>query len=174
MTDALVWSEPQNYTRSEAIARRASAPFAKLSVDLGDTYNLHVFAHSMGNYVVSEALKRETTNITTYVATQSATEAESYAPYHSKMDVSQPLTQVVQALDVIPDWLSKTSLIANLVATASTYNPETFVDAWNYANTGAMPPDLFNQTPTVLLEIANAPLPYYFNGIKDKTNFVNL
>lgn len=77
-----VLGNAQNYDNSEAIARRSGAPLASLlSAGSLSTFKVSVFAHSMGNVVVSEALKQaSTTLVNTYVATQAAETADAYNP----------------------------------------------------------------------------------------------
>jgi len=76
--------DPQNYDRSESIARRSSAFLFGLMHTLNSTYkSFNTFAHSMGNVVVSEALKIQVTAggdslVDNYVASQAATVASSY------------------------------------------------------------------------------------------------
>mgnify|MGYP002278440155 CR=1 FL=1 len=76
---------PQNYNNSEAIARRSAAGLAQL-LDTGGAlggYDVFVFAHSMGNVVVSEALRQPTGKsplVLTYIATQAAETASAYDP----------------------------------------------------------------------------------------------
>ena len=77
--------DPQNYNDSEAIARRSAAGLAQL-LDTGGAlggYDVFVFAHSMGNVVVSEALRQPTGKsplVLTYIATQAADTAAAYDP----------------------------------------------------------------------------------------------
>ena len=85
-------TDPQHYDRCEVIARQAGArPLKTLLTTLKDIYgkdNVGVFAHSMGNIVVSEALRANpegTALIDTYVACQSAEVAHTYDP-----DVGSP------------------------------------------------------------------------------------
>lgn len=80
-------ADPQNYSRSEAIARRAAPALARWLEQLGS--GVRVFAHSMGNVVVSEALRQFTGTqlMTAYVATQAAEVAGAYDPIVRNMDV---------------------------------------------------------------------------------------
>jgi len=77
-------SDPQHYDRCEVKARQAGdGPLHGLLVSLNarfGTSHLHVFAHSMGNVVVSEALRAHpaTPLINTYIACQSAEVAQCY------------------------------------------------------------------------------------------------
>ena len=78
-------SDPQHYDRSEVVARKSGAvPLHALLVSLNTRFgadHLHVFAHSMGNVVVSEALRSHqasTPLINAYIACQSAEVAHAY------------------------------------------------------------------------------------------------
>lgn len=76
--------DPQNYDRSEVQARKpGKICLHGLLADLSNLYgssHVNVFAHSMGNIVVSEALKAHpaTPLINTYIACQSAEIAQCY------------------------------------------------------------------------------------------------
>ncbi len=70
-----------NYDRSEHKARKSSVGLSKLLEKLNSDYQekVRVVAHSMGNVVVSEALKLcQDNTVHTYVASQSASVADSY------------------------------------------------------------------------------------------------
>ena len=77
-------TDPQHYDRCEVKARQAgNGPLRGLLTSLNarfGTAHLHVFAHSMGNVAVSEALKAHaaTPLINTYIACQSAEVAQAY------------------------------------------------------------------------------------------------
>jgi len=90
-------ADPQNYSRSEAIARRTAPALTQWLEQLG--HGVRVFAHSMGNVVVSEALRQFTGTqlMTTYVATQAAEVAGAYDPTAQDMDVDLSFLQ-----DVVP------------------------------------------------------------------------
>ena len=70
-----------NYDKSELTAWQSAESLKTLLVQLKskhrDTAKVHVFAHSQGNFVVSEALRLGAT-ATSYVASQSATPASAY------------------------------------------------------------------------------------------------
>jgi len=71
----------QNYGDSEVIARAAGVPLRDLLIDLNNANNnVNVFAHSMGNVVVSEALRNagNTQLVANYVASQAAEVAGAY------------------------------------------------------------------------------------------------
>lgn len=77
--------DSQNYDRSEAVARRAGPYLLDLFANLNAIGDLHVFAHSMGNVVVGEALRRGAEEqrgklVSTYVALQAAEAAHAYDP----------------------------------------------------------------------------------------------
>jgi hypothetical protein len=71
------------YPAGEYIAWRSAEGLRKLMVSLSSPYNLHVMAHSLGNVVVSEALRREAVTdgrliTNTFVASQAASVAHAY------------------------------------------------------------------------------------------------
>ena len=71
----------QNYGDSEALARKAGERLREKLLGLSTTYNnIHIFAHSMGNVVVSEALRnaKGTPLVKHYIASQAATVASAY------------------------------------------------------------------------------------------------
>lgn len=92
-----VLADPQNYSRSEAIARRTAPALTQWLEQLGP--GVRVFAHSMGNVVVSEALREfaGTQLMTAYVATQAAEVAGAYDPSVPDMDVDLPFI-----IDAVP------------------------------------------------------------------------
>ncbi len=76
---------PENYDRSERKAWISAFALRRLLLDLNRTYpnRVRVMAHSMGNVVVSEALKLQSSRSVTpvahsYVASQAATVAHAY------------------------------------------------------------------------------------------------
>jgi len=78
-------ADPDHYDRCEVVARAAGhGPLARLLLNLRGKYgasHVHVFAHSMGNVVVSEALRALPENdpvAAHYVACQSAEVASAY------------------------------------------------------------------------------------------------
>ncbi len=78
-------ADPDHYDRAEVVARTAGhGPLARLLLNLRGKYgasHVHVFAHSMGNVVVSEALRSLPGNdpvVAQYVACQSAEVASAY------------------------------------------------------------------------------------------------
>jgi len=78
-------ADPDHYDRSEVVARASGhGPLAKLLVKLRQRFgagHVHLFAHSMGNVVVSEALRALPENdpvVAQYVACQSAEVASAY------------------------------------------------------------------------------------------------
>ena len=76
-----VFSDINNYSRSERIARDTGPVLADKLADIKTDHEVHLLAHSMGNVVASEALKAASgTVLDTYVATQAATAAGAYAP----------------------------------------------------------------------------------------------
>ena len=87
-------SNSQNYDRSEAIARRSSLRLFELLTELHEKYpfKLNVFAHSMGNVVVSESLKIASISsgivVNNYVASQAATVASAYDARVAKRDTA--------------------------------------------------------------------------------------
>lgn len=95
-------SDPQHYNRSEHKAYWSAFALHRLLVALNDAYpgQVRVLAHSMGNAVVSEAIKIETSLasprrlVHTYVASQAATVARAYD--------NGPLVEVVRTSRV-PD-----------------------------------------------------------------------
>ena len=81
--------DPTNFDRSLQKAFNSAPALYNLLVSLDGQYgyqNVNIFAHSMGNFVVSEALSLAATQANpvpvanTYVATQSAVPAEAYDP----------------------------------------------------------------------------------------------
>ena len=76
-------TDPQNYDRSELRARQSSHGLHAIFNTLSQKYNVLVFAHSMGNIVVSEALRNgdEADSgiiVNTYIASQAASVAHAY------------------------------------------------------------------------------------------------
>ncbi len=88
-------ADPHNYDRSEVVARRSgNGPFADLLKNLRNKYgadHIHIFAHSMGNVVVSEALRAQVAGdqvAAQYVACQSAEVASAYENFVRHADGS--------------------------------------------------------------------------------------
>jgi hypothetical protein len=87
-------ANPQNYDRSEAIARRSGVVLADLVNSLTVSNDIYTFAHSMGNVVVSEALRQSSVNngvLERYIASQAAEAAHAYnpvAPYRDSTNSS--------------------------------------------------------------------------------------
>lgn len=78
----------QNYGDSEVIARAAGGLLSNLLTNIGAENRLHIFAHSMGNVVVSEALRNANgiELVNHYIASQAAEVASAYNPYSDWMD----------------------------------------------------------------------------------------
>jgi hypothetical protein len=72
-------TDTENYMRSDEKAMKSGQGLASLMNSLNSTYsgNLKVFAHSMGNVAVSEALRQGGT-ANTYIACQAASVARAY------------------------------------------------------------------------------------------------
>ena len=93
--------DPQNYDRSERISYWSASGLQRLLVDLNRMYpaRVRVMAHSMGNIVVSEALRLKGQNasrppvIHTYVASQAASVAHAYDAVNPQTTRSDFLTQ---------------------------------------------------------------------------------
>jgi hypothetical protein len=101
--------DPQNYDRSEAKARRTGSRLYALLHELRTRQSsLHITAHSMGNVVVSEALRHAVFNdaesqlVDSYIAMQSAEAAQAFAPDAPDMNVSLP-GEVLAKLDTWTD-----------------------------------------------------------------------
>src|SRR5690606_15700911 len=94
--------DPQNYDRSESRARRSGSRLYDLLQTLRNQYSsLHVTAHSMGNVVVSEALKHAATQydgrlVDSYIAMQAAEAAQNYSP--DTPDALVPIPETIQTL----------------------------------------------------------------------------
>jgi hypothetical protein len=87
----LLWllsGNEQNYGDSEMVARATGAAFANELEKLNQDKNVHVVAHSMGNVVVSEALRnaRGQKLVDHYVASQAATVGSAYDPLEGFME----------------------------------------------------------------------------------------
>ncbi len=78
-----------HYDNSEMIAWLSSEALARLLEDLNARGELRVLAHSMGNVVTGEALKKYagSKNIHTYVATQAAISANAYDSNADHVDI---------------------------------------------------------------------------------------
>ncbi|MBL1294520.1 MAG: alpha/beta hydrolase, partial [Thiotrichales bacterium] len=85
----------QNYNLSESVARMTGMPLMNLlsSLKNNDNKNISIFAHSMGNVVVSEALRNASnagiteTLVETYIASQASEVAGSYNQGSAWMDL---------------------------------------------------------------------------------------
>lgn len=86
----------QNYGDSEALARQIGPKLTNLLVGLKEEKNVHIFAHSMGNVVVSEALRFSggTSLVAHYVASQAAEVAGAYKPLQSLMKHRAPVANI--------------------------------------------------------------------------------
>jgi len=80
----------QNYGDSEVVARMASVPLTNLLNTLNSTNRVNIFAHSMGNVVVSEALRNAggTQIVANYIASQAAEVAGAYNQDSNWMEYS--------------------------------------------------------------------------------------
>lgn len=168
---AEVLQDLNNYSRSERIARD-SAPMLKSKLqDLKGQYKeLHLFAHSMGNVVVSEALREANgTVLDTYVATQAATSAGAYAGGAAlpmlvtpagKRDLETPrraLDEQGEGGSTGSFWGDVTSWLGDLVddgleAACVPFNRMSFENAWRCVNLDEwsnnwydVPPDWYQQ-----------------------------
>jgi len=172
--------DPLNYDRSEVKARKAGLPLMTLlSTGALARYkgNIRVFAHSMGNVVVSEALRAYQGGgplMDAYVASQAASDGDSYldAP-----EMTYPLASIG---DAKPDWL-EVSLPANIAWSVATSIPS-FNTTWELFNAGAMPPDRYSTSAIPSPRPSNVP-DYswgnrYFSGVGGKAgaivNFNNI
>jgi hypothetical protein len=85
----------QNYGGSESVARRVGVELADWLGDLNGYSNYHVFAHSMGNVVISEALRHSNGRVlTSYVATEAAEVSGSYD--QSEVEITHKLLSASQ------------------------------------------------------------------------------
>ncbi len=77
-----VRNNQQNYGDSEALARMVGPKLSNVLATLNTGKTVHVFAHSMGNVVVSEALRNHGGKklVENYVASQAAAAASGYNP----------------------------------------------------------------------------------------------
>jgi hypothetical protein len=75
-----VVADAANFADSEFVAWQSAEALAKVLTDLNGRYNLSVIAHSQGNVVMGEALKKYsgTKKLKTYIATQAAISANTY------------------------------------------------------------------------------------------------
>jgi hypothetical protein len=87
--DAKVVWDPGNFDRSEQKAWNSAQALDNLLLSLDGQYgyqNVNIFAHSMGNVVVSEALRLAATEpnptplVNAYIASQASSPAEAYDP----------------------------------------------------------------------------------------------
>lgn len=111
---ALNPSQVQNYDRSELQARRSSATFLNLLRDFRndiDDSEIYVLAHSMGNVVVSETLRRAASNglneeiADIYFASQAAEVASAYNPAVANLPsvYSYSPRLGIRRIDKVPD-----------------------------------------------------------------------
>jgi hypothetical protein len=85
----------QNYGQSETLAREAGSLLSNLLAELNQEKEIHVMAHSMGNVVVSEALRNANSQIVEhYVASQAAEVASSYYPLQAFMNHKDPIFDI--------------------------------------------------------------------------------
>jgi hypothetical protein len=85
----------QNYGQSEIVAREAGPLLGNLLASLNQEKKIHMIAHSMGNVVVSEALRNANSQIVEYyVASQAAEVASSYYPLQAFMNHKDPILDV--------------------------------------------------------------------------------
>lgn len=102
--------DPQNYSRSEQKAYLSGWGLRELFKDLNDKYpsKVRVFAHSMGNLVVSEALRLEAESaspvclVNTFVATQAATAAHCYDAVHPEAIETDDTTDTPEVYAAYP------------------------------------------------------------------------
>jgi len=93
-------TDPQNYVKSERKAYRSAAGLRQVLADVNAAHpgKVNVYAHSMGNIVVSEALRQEAASgnptkiVATYVASQSATVANAF-------DATVPMHETDESTD---------------------------------------------------------------------------
>jgi len=117
-----LFKNTQNYNRSEALARRTSRPLRDLLVNtLGS--NVRVLAHSMGNVVVSEALRgyqEPGPLMNTYIASQAAEAADGYNP--------------VAAPDVLTylNWIKRNFLDASFLLPPDKYSQSELANGSHY------------------------------------------
>jgi len=74
-----VITDPTNFSDSEFVAWQSAEALKKLLTELGGTYQLSVLAHSQGNVVMGEALKKYPgPQLKAYIASQAAISANVY------------------------------------------------------------------------------------------------
>lgn len=115
-------TDPTNYDRGEWAAWKSSFPLTELLTTLRASYqSVNVVAHSMGNIVAGEALRRlahtgATNVVDCYVASQAALPAHSYdGTVASNLLADVPAATLVAYTDgghpetpnIYPDWLSE-------------------------------------------------------------------
>ncbi|NOX28200.1 MAG: alpha/beta hydrolase, partial [Gammaproteobacteria bacterium] len=118
----------QNYGDSEAMARAAGVPLTNLLNALNATNNVNIFAHSMGNVVVSEALRNagSTQIVANYIASQAAEVASAYNQDANWMDYTFDVDPVPILGDIDRDFEQSAQGV---------------LDAWYFSNPG----ELFSQ-----------------------------
>jgi hypothetical protein len=136
----------ENYNTSEAVARRVGSKFATWFNGLNTTYgNTHLIAHSMGNVVVSEALRAyaqqnpNTNLVASYTAGEAAVVAGAY-DQNSQLIMEHKLPP----LSFLPDWIL-TECVAGDPVKGIVLGPELSWRCYNSDNDGDydMPPDLY-------------------------------
>lgn len=181
-------ANPQNYNRSEAIARRTGPVFAGLAKNLKVSHSLYVFAHSMGNVVVSESLKQSSLSNDTfnaYIASQAAEASHAYnpaVPFSTSSNTSfsyDPnwFAANIGSCDVdyfkYDDLTTKTNLLETYTVTfpperTLEYSRCEISDKYSYYSSNV---HVLDESK---LELSNQP-PYYYKGIKAKAGrIVNL
>ncbi len=137
---AYLFGNEQNYDESESIARRVGPLLTEWLESLknsGEYENIHVLAHSMGNVVVSEALRHYTGStplISSYTATQAATVAGAYD--QGRGNINHRLNNLAAV------WNPETECIG---AQGVNLSPETSWRCYNINNHFEydMPPDMY-------------------------------
>ena len=125
---------PAVFNQSEAKAYKASTAFASYVGNLHTRFpnnRLHLYAHSQGNPVVSEAIARTNLAFDTYILSQAALPDSAY-------DLNAPTNSVLlareQGLSITPDWkpFGYHGLYTNLTGRiVNFYNPQDKVlDYW--------------------------------------------
>lgn len=120
-------TDPTNYDRGEWAAWRSAFPLMQLLTSLRSNYtSVNVMAHSMGNVVAGEALRRlsnvGTSNVVDcYVASQAAVPAHTYdGSIPSDLLADVPLLTLIQYSDgghpetpnIYPNWLAGNGVAA--------------------------------------------------------------
>jgi hypothetical protein len=135
-----------NYDDSEMIAWLSSTAMARLMENLNSSSNLRVWAHSMGNAVMGEALRKYDATgypkVKVYVASQAAIGASFYS---QQTTPAAPFSYASQTTpNIMAYWSSGTNngaqpyLVTNsskVVSMINCYNVHDYaLDAWNYDN----------------------------------------